>query len=70
MPGFAAKDMADEASAYVATTLERFANPFLDHRLSDIAQNHEEKIRRRIEGFIAWSGANAPILKAIAGKIS
>lgn len=36
LPGFAARGMADEAHAYIATTLERFANPFLDHRLSDI----------------------------------
>jgi tagaturonate reductase len=65
IPGFAAMGMADEAREYVATTLERFANPFLDHRLADIAQNHEEKMRRRLGGFIAWSGANAPTLKSI-----
>lgn len=33
---------------YVKTVIERFSNPFLKHRLADIAQNHEEKIRRRI----------------------
>lgn len=37
-----------ELTSYKATTLERFANPFLDHRLEDIAQNHEEKLRRRL----------------------
>jgi tagaturonate reductase len=67
IPGFAAMGMADEARGYVATTLERFANPYLDHRLADIAQNHEEKIRRRLGGFIAWSGTNAPTLKSILG---
>jgi tagaturonate reductase len=37
-----------ELEAYLATTLERFANPFLDHRLDDIAHYHEEKLRRRL----------------------
>jgi tagaturonate reductase len=32
----------------VKTVIERFSNPFLKHRLADIAQNHEEKVRRRI----------------------
>ncbi|WP_140848726.1 mannitol dehydrogenase family protein [Paracoccus sp. FO-3] len=45
----------DEAPAYVATTLDRFANPYLAHRLSDIAQNHAEKLRRRIGLFLDWS---------------
>lgn len=51
------------AAAYVATTLDRFANPFLDHRLADIAQNHAEKLHRRIGAFLAWSaelGCTAP----------
>jgi tagaturonate reductase len=33
---------------YLTTTLERFDNPFLDHRLEDIAQHHAEKLRRRL----------------------
>jgi tagaturonate reductase len=33
---------------YASTVIERFSNPFLKHRLADIAQNHEEKVRRRI----------------------
>ncbi|RAH38401.1 mannitol dehydrogenase [Halomonas sp. SL1] len=33
---------------YKATVLERFTNPFLDHALADIAQNHEEKLNRRL----------------------
>lgn len=65
LPGFAAMGMADEAKAYIATTIERFSNPFLDHRLADIAQNHIEKISRRFGGFIAWSRADAPTLQAI-----
>ncbi|MGM0983262.1 MAG: mannitol dehydrogenase [Pseudomonadota bacterium] len=33
---------------YIETTLERFSNPFLNHRLADIAQHHQEKLRRRL----------------------
>ena len=60
LPGFAAHAMGDEAKTYVARTLERFSNPFLDHRMSDIAQNHSAKIERRIKAFITWSAAGAP----------
>ncbi|MBB2974195.1 hypothetical protein [Mesorhizobium sp. RMAD-H1] len=42
---------------YVATTLDCFANPSLAHRLSDIAQNHAEKLRRRIGAFLHWGTA-------------
>lgn len=43
------------AEAYVAATLDRLANPFLAHRLADIAQNHPEKLARRIAAFLDWS---------------
>ena len=71
LPGFAAHGMAEEARAYIATTLERFANPFLDHRLSDIFQGHAAKIDKRIGGFIRWidgSGETVamPELRALA----
>ncbi|MBS9402347.1 mannitol dehydrogenase [Halomonas sp. TRM85114] len=45
MPGMAL-DM--DLEQYLTTTLERFDNPFLDHRLEDIAQHHAEKLRRRL----------------------
>ncbi|MEO2040085.1 MAG: mannitol dehydrogenase family protein [Martelella sp.] len=54
VPIFLAAGYGEEVRNYVETTLERFANPFLLHRLSDIAQNHGEKIRRRIGAFIGW----------------
>ncbi|PLX88673.1 MAG: D-mannonate oxidoreductase [Desulfuromonas sp.] len=38
-----------DPDVYLKSVLERFANPFLKHRLADIAQNHEEKVRRRIQ---------------------
>lgn len=65
LPGFAARGIA-EAADYVRTTLDRFSNPFLDHRLSDIAQNHAEKIQRRICAFLDWSGTSGPHLSTIA----
>ena len=38
-----------DPDGYLQSVLERFANPFLKHRLADIAQNHEEKVRRRVQ---------------------
>jgi tagaturonate reductase len=54
LPVFAAAG-DPSAPAYVAATLDRFANPFLDHRLTDIAQNHAEKLDRRIGAFLNWA---------------
>lgn len=66
--GFAIRGMKDEAEAYARQTIERFRNPFLDHRLSDIAQNHIEKIRRRAGGFLDWTGVAAPTLENMIRK--
>ena len=38
----------EDPEAYMHSVYERFSNPFLKHRLADIAQNHAEKVRRRI----------------------
>jgi tagaturonate reductase len=70
VPGFALKGMGNAAEAYVGQTIERFENPFLEHRLADILQNHEEKIRRRMGGFLDWSGADAPTLRAMLTKVA
>ncbi len=56
VPGFAARGMEGQARAYVATTMDRFRNPFLDHKLADIAQNHEAKVERRVAAFLTWAG--------------
>lgn len=63
VPGFASRGLGDAAAGYVRQTIERFENPFLEHRLSDIHQNHAEKIHRRMGGFLDWSGAEAPTLR-------
>ncbi|WP_107677680.1 mannitol dehydrogenase family protein [Agrobacterium sp. LAD9] len=53
LPVFAAEGMGDEAQAYVGQLRERLRNPFLAHRLADIAGNHDEKKRRRFASVIA-----------------
>jgi tagaturonate reductase len=44
---FAARGQQAQARDYLASVRDRFLNPFLEHRIADIAQNHEEKKRRR-----------------------
>lgn len=68
VPGFAVKGMEQQARAYVETTLARFLNPYLEHRLSDIAGNHALKIERRLAAFLDWCGRPAPTLQAIIAK--
>ena len=52
LPVFAGIGMKEEAEAYRATVIERFCNPFLDHRLAEIFINHEAKKQRRFGGLI------------------
>lgn len=47
LPVFAASNQLAQARDYLASVRDRFLNPFLQHRIADIAQNHEEKKRRR-----------------------
>ncbi len=68
------KDMLKQLEkAYIATTLERFANPFLDHRLADIYGGHTAKVEKRIGGFIRWVEGSGkavamPELRALAAR--
>ncbi|HET7714974.1 MAG TPA: mannitol dehydrogenase family protein [Bauldia sp.] len=62
LPVFAAAGIA-EAPAYRTSVIDRFRNPFLDHRLADIVMNHRDKKERRVGGFISWAGAVAPDLR-------
>jgi tagaturonate reductase len=72
VPGFASHGMESDAQDYVRVTLERFQNPFLDHRLADISGGHLEKVKRRIRDFLNWIPAGAayptPTLTALAAK--
>ncbi len=58
LPVFAAIGMGDEAQVYLKTVIERFSNPFLDHRLAEIFTNHEAKKQRRFGGLIDLAKAN------------
>ena len=58
LPVFAGIGMGDEAEPYLKTVIERFSNPFLNHRLSEIFTNHEAKKRRRFGGLIDLARAN------------
>jgi tagaturonate reductase len=40
--------LGENITDYVASVRERFLNPFLNHKLSDIAGNHHFKVERRI----------------------
>jgi tagaturonate reductase len=53
LPIFDALGEGAQARAYLRTLRDRLANPFLAHRLSDIAGNHAEKKRRRIGTLLA-----------------
>lgn len=52
LPVFAALGQRDVAADYVASVRDRFENPFLVHRLADIARNHGEKKQRRFQPVI------------------
>jgi tagaturonate reductase len=41
-------DRTEGAEQFARATLERFANPFLEHRLADIALHHETKLQTRL----------------------
>ena len=64
VPGFALYQMGREAQDYVAATMERFQNPFLEHRLVDIYQHHDVKLRRRVAAFLEWVQRRDPCFAA------
>ncbi|KIG09770.1 D-mannonate oxidoreductase [Caballeronia concitans] len=52
LPVFTALGQHDVATEYLASVRDRFENPFLVHRLSDIARNHDKKKTRRFQPVI------------------
>lgn len=52
LPVLAHRGLGATAPAYVNEVLDRFRNPFLAHRLSEISGNHAEKINRRIRPIV------------------
>lgn len=57
MPVFEAMDMSAQAEDYLSSVRDRFCNPYLDHRIADIAQNHVAKINRRILPLVELANA-------------
>ena len=58
LPVFAAIGMEEEARPYRDTVIDRFRNPFLDHRLAEIFINHDAKKQRRFGGLIELAKAS------------
>jgi tagaturonate reductase len=52
LPVFDAIGQRTEAEAYLVELRERLLNPFLNHRLADIAQNHAQKKQRRLAPIV------------------
>ena len=52
LPVFEAEGEGEDARAYLAGLRDRLLNPFLAHRIADIAKDHAEKKRRRIAPVI------------------
>lgn len=59
-------DRIEDGAGFTAAVLERFRNPFLDHRLADIALHHEAKLGTRLvptfDDFVARFGRRPPML--------
>ena len=53
LPVFDALNQGDEADAYLVAVRDRLLNPFLAHRLADIAKDHAQKKQRRFAPVIA-----------------
>jgi tagaturonate reductase len=50
--------MKGEARAYRTIVIDRFLNPFLEHRLPDIFVNHQARKQRRFGGLIERVNVN------------
>lgn len=53
VPVFTPLGKREAAEQYLVALRERLLNPFLEHRLADIAQNHEQKKQRRLAPIVA-----------------
>ena len=66
------RDVVEDAVPFAEQALERFANPFLDHRLEDIALHHDEKVRVRLkptyEAFLKAFGRPPDLLGNILAR--
>ncbi len=62
-------DEVEDAPAFALACLERFRNPFLDHRLESIAVAHETKVKMRLaptcEAYVEKFERKPPLLSAL-----
>ena len=62
-------DRVEDAEGFAREVLERFRNPFVEHRLEDIALHHEEKLLTRLlptrEEYAEQTGEDPVILTEI-----
>ncbi|MFG6432938.1 mannitol dehydrogenase family protein [Roseateles sp. LYH14W] len=63
LPVFDVLGQGDEARAYLVGLRDRLLNPFLAHRLADIAQNHDMKKARRLMPVVDLAQQHAPGLQ-------
>lgn len=61
-PVFAALGQHKAAQHYLVTLRERLLNPFLVHRVADIAQNHAQKKQRRFAPIVALARQHGLVL--------
>jgi tagaturonate reductase len=61
----------DGPAEFARQTLERFRNPFLEHKLADIAVNHDAKVQVRLvptrDEYKAKFGRTPPLLTEVLG---
>jgi tagaturonate reductase len=65
LPVFDALGLGAAAADYRRVIMERFANPFLRHRLADIATNHEAKKQRRFAPVVELARRHRPELRQL-----
>lgn len=53
LPVFTAEGQGAEARSYLDAVRDRLLNPFLEHRLADIAKDHAQKKQRRLAPVVA-----------------
>ena len=65
----AIEDQVDDAAGFARDVLERFRNPFINHKLTSIALNHADKVQVRLaptaKDFEKKLGRKPPILTAL-----
>jgi len=65
----AMENQVDDAAGFARDVLERFRNPFINHKLSSIALNHADKVRVRLvptaQEFEKQFGRKPPLLSTL-----